>query len=159
MRSHPYLLYLCSFSWPQLELFLIIVPAGFWLSLLYPNFYLDSWWIRLQLARGNAVCERTNCSNSGRASHLNAGSRERFTPAAVADVVTPRTPSERLWPHHTCYDSLLLPLGRSVSCTAFPPYQPPADESGGWWSATPASTPVPPSLRLPERSRTEPLGK
>ena len=27
------------------------------LVVLYPKFYLDPWWVRLQLARGNAVCE------------------------------------------------------------------------------------------------------
>ena len=97
------------------------IPACFWLSLLYPNFYRDPWWVRLQLARGNAVCERTNGSESGRASaSMNAASRERFIPAAAADAVTPtylratvaastpRTPSERPWPYDPCYESLLL---------------------------------------------------
>ena len=30
--------------------------------------YLDPWWVRLQLTRRNAVCERTNRSDSIRAS-------------------------------------------------------------------------------------------
>ena len=93
----------------------------FLVVLVYPNFYVDPWWVRLQLARGNAVCERTNGSESGRASaSMNAASRERFIPAAAADAVTPtylratvaastpRTPSERPWPYDPCYESLLL---------------------------------------------------
>ena len=41
------------------------------------------------LTRGNAVCERAKCSDSGRASaSMNAVSREPFTPAAVTDAIT-----------------------------------------------------------------------
>ena len=35
-------------------LYLNILPAGCLSSLLYPNFYLDLWWARLRLFRGNA---------------------------------------------------------------------------------------------------------
>ena len=70
---------------------------------------------------------------------------------------TPRTPSERPWPYRPCYDSSLLPLGGIVSCTTYPPCQPPADGSGGWQSSAPASAPVPPSPHLLELSGTETL--
>ena len=90
MRSHPYLLSFSPFLSTVVYLSLIILPAGSLLPLLYPNFCLDLWWVRLQLARGDAVHERANCSDSVRASaSVDAVSRERFIPAVAADAVTP----------------------------------------------------------------------
>ena len=167
MRSHPYLLSLCSLSWSLFRLSLIIFPARFWFSLLHPHLFLDPWSVRIQLTPGNAMGERTNCPNRGTASaSMNAISRERFIPTAVADAVTPTYLRARVtdfhpiptysirspWPYYPCCDSLPLPLERSASCTAYRPYPPPADGSGGWWSSAPGSAPVPPSHRLLERS-------
>ena len=117
---------------------------------------------------GNAAYELANFSGSGRASaSMNDVSREHFTPAAAADAVVPtylRATVPDFHPMYSvkrpclcrpCYNSMPLPPGRSASCTAYPPCERPADEAGGWWSSSPASMPVPPSLRLLGHSGTE----
>ena len=69
---------------------LITFPRAVLLSLFCPNFYLGLSWVRLQLAPRNDVYERANFSENGRASaSMNAVSRDRFTPAAAVDAVTP----------------------------------------------------------------------
>ena len=104
MRSRPYRI-VVPFARSSLNavarLHLNILPAGCLSSLFYPNFYLDLWWGRLRLFRGNAAYKLANCSDSGRVS------------ASMNTV--PR---------------------------------------GGWWPSAPASTPVPPSPLLLERSGT-----
>jgi len=56
MRSHRYSSSLLLFSQCRSSfLNLDILPAGCLSSLLYPNFYLDLWWARLRLFRGNAA--------------------------------------------------------------------------------------------------------
>ena len=55
MRWHPHLsLLFCSQCRSSL-MYLNILPAGCLSSLLYPNFYLDFWWARPRLFRGNVA--------------------------------------------------------------------------------------------------------
>ena len=127
MKSHPCLWSLYLFPECRSILFPIFFPTGFVLSLLCPNFYLGLWWVGRQWTRGNAVHERVNCLESGRASaSMEAVSRESFTPPAAADAGTPThmratvadfhsaNSQERPWPYRPCYDSPPLPLGRKV---------------------------------------------
>ena len=99
MRSHPYLLSLFLSLNAVEYLPRTILPTGFVLSLLCPHFYLGLWWFRRQLARGDAVRERANWFDSGRA----AASRERFTPAAAAEAVSPTYLLATVADFHTTY--------------------------------------------------------
>ena len=56
MRSHPYLSLLFLSQCRSSFFYIYILPAVCLSSLLYPNFYLDLWWARLRLFRGNAAC-------------------------------------------------------------------------------------------------------
>ena len=68
MRSHPYLSSFFLFLNAVVYLSPSVLPAGFVLSLLYPNFYFGLYWVRRRLARGDAVHERANYSDNDRAS-------------------------------------------------------------------------------------------
>ena len=87
VRSHPYMLSRYLSLNVVVHVSPIILPVGLVLSLLYLTFYLGRWWVRGQLARRDAVHERANCSDSGRASMATV-SRERFTPTSAAGDVT-----------------------------------------------------------------------
>ena len=106
-------------------------------------------------------------------------SRERLTPAAAAEAVTPTVPLLYVsacdgggLPPHVSHENVHGRAGQVMTrqpfhseglhraCIPYPPCQPPEDGSGGWWSSAPASsTSVPPSTRLllVERSVTRAL--
>ena len=74
----------CSF-----HCFLLSFPRVSGFSLFIPKLLPRPLVVRLQLARGNAVCEHTNRSDSGRASaSMNAVSRKCSIPSTAADGVT-----------------------------------------------------------------------
>ena len=89
MRSHPSLLSLSTGLNVVVYLSLIILSAGCLVVLILPNFYLGLLWVRLQLARRNAVYERANGSDNGKASaSMNVVSWERFTPEVEASIAS-----------------------------------------------------------------------
>ena len=171
MRSHPYLIvsfhlspmpsYICRLlSFPRLVLLSL-------LSLFYPNFCLCLYWVQLQLAPRNAVYERANCSDNGRASaSINAVSRERFTPTAAADAVTLTYLRATAADFHPTYSRRMSMAVSSMLWLAAPPtrkecivyrlYSMPAARigRGGWWSSALPSAPRTLSFRLLKRLET-----
>ena len=137
MRSHPSFLSLTTCLHAVVDLSLIILSAGCLVVLILPR--LLPW----PLVGSASVAPPERCIRTcklfgnGRASaSMNAVSRDRFTPAAAADAVTPtylRATAADFHPKYPIITSMAVPsmlwlaappLGRSASCTAYIPCQP-----------------------------------
>ena len=110
MRSHPYLSSLLFLSQCRSSfLYLNILPAGCLSSLLYPNFYLDLWWARLRLFRGNAAYMNLQTARTA------AGRPHLWTPCRENALPPPRP--RMLYPYVSA-------CARAVHTMASCPYHP-----------------------------------
>ena len=94
MGSHPYLSSFLLVLNAVAHFYLDVLPAGCLSSLLCPNFFLDLWWARLRLFRGNTAYKLAKCSDSGKASaSMNTVSRGGWWLSAPASTPFPHLPA------------------------------------------------------------------
>ena len=121
MRSRPYRI-VVPFARSSLNavarLHLNILPAGCLSFLLYPNFYLDLWWARLGLFRGNAAYLNLQTARTAAGTPC----RENALPPPRPRMLSSLRVYVRL--RRPYYGSMPLSPGRSVSCTGYPPCEP-----------------------------------